>query len=536
MRNRRMLQMIVVLTLTTGLIAGNDEDSITLNRECPNDIVDDGATGESSSCPSPSAFANKIRVPDSCRTVIAPIGTDDWRVFSLVDAKMGTPVVPYGDIVLQLPDVDLSVAATHFSKYVWPGQETGGQYEGYRHVESIVPGIGMMARFSDKKLANLLPFVPRVDEAGLTRQQSPGAGAITHYNNYTLFYSKKINAGDELLLPSSLRKQQLKEVVSSDTETSSPTMFELLQSGYCLDNLRPRKSRITHAGRGAFATRQLEEGTIVAPVPVLPITRSALETTDSHQLLLNYCFGHKKSSTLLYPYGPWVNLVNHYTEPNVKLQWKNGQIPLMTSENIEQGSVFMMELIAIRDIQAGEEVYLDYGRAWEEAWFQHTQKWKPTREHYSPGYVIDDTIRLLRTETEQKDHPYPYNVQTSCFYRYSDRTDEEKKPDKTSDKLRSFKWKATKGLFDLKHLRPCQVLKRKEDAKGRSAYAVRMFNRPGLDEMEQIPENDMHFVTNVPRNAVRLTDKPGSTDQHLPGAFRHEITLNEELFPDSWKQ
>jgi hypothetical protein len=540
MRPMSLLQLILILSLSAGLVASNDEDG-TPNQECTNDTLDDGA--DESSCPSPSAVTTKVRVPDSCRTVLAPVATDNWRVFSLVDGKQGTPVVLFGDVVIQLSDPDVNVAATHLSKFVWPGQETGGQYEGYRQVDSLVPGIGMLARSSDKRNANLLPFVPRIDEGGLTRQQSPGAGAITHYHNYTLFYSKEVHAGDELLLSSSLRRQPPENISSAEEkgEISTPTIFELLQSGYCLDNLRPKKSKIKHTGRGAFTTRQLEEGMIVAPVPVLPISRASLQTkssdgTSSHQLLLNYCFGHINSSTLLYPYGPWVNLVNHYTEPNVKLQWPNGQIPSTTVENIDEGFSFMMELVAIKDIQAGEEIYMDYGRSWEEAWFQHVQQWKPDEEQYSPAYVIDDTIRLLRTEAEQKDHPYPQNVETSCFYRYSDRTDEEKdrKENSANDKVMSFKWKATKGLFDLKNLRPCNVLKRKEDAKGRSVYAVRMFNRPGLDETELIPKGEMHLVTHVPRNAVRFTDKPGSTDQHLPGAFRHEINLKNDVFPEAW--
>lgn len=530
MRPPSLLVVVLMWSLHIGLVASND-DNIVQNQDCPNDTPHDGAPG--SSCPSPSAATTKVRVPDSCLTVLAPAGTSGWGVFSLVDRKRGTPVVPYGDVIIQLSDVDTSnLAATHISSFLWPGQETGGQYEGYQQVDSLVPGIGMMARNSDKQHSNLLPFVPRVDEGGLTRQQSPGAGAITHYHNYTIFYSKEIEAGDELVLPSSL-KWNSKEIVSSADEAverQSPTMFELLQSGYCLDNLQPRKSRIKHAGRGAFATRQLEEGMIIAPVPVLPISRAALQSKSSQQLLLNYCFGRVDTSTLLYPYGPWVNLINHYTEPNVKLRWANDQMPSTNGEE----EVRMMELVAIKDIQAGDEIYMDYGRTWEEAWFQHLQQWKPDEEQYSPGYVIDDTIRLLRTEVEQKDHPYPENVETSCFYRYSDRSDSEKHREGSSDKIITFKWKATKGLFELKNLRPCQVLKRKEDAKGRSAYAVRMFNRAGLDEIELIPEGEMHLVTNVPRNAVRFTDKPGSTDQHLLGAFRHEIVLNNDLFPERW--
>lgn len=191
----------------------------------------------------------------------------------------------------------------------------------------------------------------------------------------------------------------------------------------------------------------------------------------------------------------------------------------------------MMELVATKPIEAGEELYLDYGRSWEEAWLQHRQSWQLITEHYAPGYVADDTIRLLRTESEQNHHPHPKNVDTSCFYRYSDRTQEEIATAKkaSSDKVQTFQWKATKGIYDPKYLRPCKVLQRKETANGRSAYAVRMYNRPGLDEAERIPKGEMHLVTHIPRNAIQLTDKPGTTDQHLPAAFRHEIHLPDDI-------
>jgi hypothetical protein len=149
---------------------------------------------------------------------------------------------------------------------------------------------------------------------------------------------------------------------------------------------------------------------------------------------------------------------------------------------------------------------------------------------------MDDAIRLLRTEKEQKEHPYPDNVLTSCFYRYSDRSRDEKtlhQPE-SSNAVTSFQWKFTRGLYDLKHLRPCQVLRRNEDAKGRSAYAVRMWNRPGLAAQEEIPKGELHIVTHIPRSAMRFTDKAGTTDPHLPSAFRHDIGLGDDLFPETW--
>lgn len=493
------------------------------------------------------ALVKSPRVPDTCTLVYAPVTVSseitEWGVFSLTDRSKGTPVWNYGDIVIQVTDANQELQESVMHHFAWSGQETGGQYEGRESVDSIVPGLGMMTRLAvGSTNSNLLPLAPRVDEGGLTRFDSPGAGAITHYHNYTWFIRNPVDAGAELQMSASLRFSGVPQGDEASI-TSPPTVDALFSTGYCLDNIRPRKSRIKEAGRGAYATRDLPAGTIIAPVPVLPISSSALETkpfkgTTAQQLLRNYCLGNANSTTLLYPFGPFVNLINHYTRPNVKFQWSE-QSKVYLSEPIavkNPPSHLMMELVATQDIQAGEELYLDYGTSWEEAWYQHTLGWKAADFHYTPSYVMDDAIRLLRTQQEQKEHEYPDNVFTSCFYRYSDREESEKALSQSisADKVNSFQWKMTKGLYDLKNLRPCQVLRRAEDNKGRSAYAVRMLNRPGLPEEEIIPSGTLHIVTHVPRQAVRFSDKAGTTDQHMAGVFRHEIGLDDNVFPLAW--
>lgn len=481
-------------------------------------------------------------IPDGCTLAYAPISESEWGIFSLIDRSKGAPIWGYGDIVIQVPDASPELEQS-LRRFAWNGQETGGQYEGQETVHSLVPGLGMMTRVAAQS-SNLLPFVPRVDEGGLTRFDSPGAGAISHYHNYTWFVRSPVSAGEELQMERSLRLVEI-DSNKDDAELSSRTMM-MPASGYCLDNIRPRTSRTKEAGRGAFATRAMPAGTIIAPVPVLPISSSSLDIKKSsgdgdsktkQQLLRNYCLGNSNSTILLYPFGPMINLINHFNRPNVKFQWsKHSQSHLSKPLNLKDPPFLLMELVATRDISEGEELYLDYGRAWEDAWWQHVQSWKAADMHYSPSYVMDDAIRLLRTQQEQKDHEYPSNVFTSCFYRFSDRETSERALSQSvsADKVTSFRWKLTKGLYDLKNLRPCEVLRRVEDNKGRSAYAVRILNRPGLPEEEIIPKGSLHIVTHIPRQAIRFSDTPGTTDQHLADAFRKEIGLGDDIFPKEW--
>eukprot|EP00980_Cylindrotheca_fusiformis_P003665 scaffold818_cov136-Cylindrotheca_fusiformis.AAC.31 len=98
------------------------------------------------------------------------------------------------------------------------------------------------------------------------------------------------------------------------------TLEWLAEHGKCVDHISHGKSTIEGAGHGAFAKRDLPEGTIITGSPLhhIPFKESFMpmhqafhhdETADTkekedvvgYQLLMNYCFGHLESSLLLCP-------------------------------------------------------------------------------------------------------------------------------------------------------------------------------------------------------------------------------------------
>ena len=361
----------------------------------------------------------------------------------------------------------------------------------------------------------------------------------------------------------------------------------LRDHGMCLDGLVPGKATAADAGRGAFASRSFSKGEVVAPVPVaqIPGGRAALRTVRARsggggggsrdivergtQLLLNYCYGHPRSSVLLFPYGAAVNLVNHggagagiapggMANANAALRWSNstmhrGKDWPATADPAELArgggkAGLMLELVALRDIGRGEEVLMDYGDRWERAWERHQAGWTPAPDapSYTPSYVMDDVAQVVRTEDEQRDFPYGDNLITSCFYRYSDHASAaragggEGPPPASAQagdrvETTAVRWEMTRGIFDLNHLRPCSIMRRHQTPDGRHhLYTVLIRNRYGLGKEERIPRGAMHVVNHVPRHAIRFSDKLYTTDQHLPSAFRHEIALPEGTFPEAW--
>lgn len=153
----------------------------------------------------------------------------------------------------------------------------------------------------------------------------------------------------------------------------------LKEHGRCMDNIRPGNSTIKQAGRGAFASRFIPEGGLVAPGPLLHIAnRTALNVyaegedfqrdTSQHvsmQLILNYCFGHKDSTVILCPYTSPSAYINHSSKsPNAKVVWAKDDTPNHNPGWLEDSVKYLkkqeqiglsIDFIAIRDIQPGEE-------------------------------------------------------------------------------------------------------------------------------------------------------------------------------------
>ena len=149
----------------------------------------------------------------------------------------------------------------------------------------------------------------------------------------------------------------------------------LEENGMCLDNMEVKDAG--EKGKGAFATRFLPQGSLVAPAPVIHLSREhmTLEWKEAYdvrrpsatrlmwegdQMLLNYCYGNPMTSLLFFPYSPAVNLINHGQPANVAIRWSNHSKTEMmdwtTDEVLAQNEKagLMMEIYALRDIQPGK--------------------------------------------------------------------------------------------------------------------------------------------------------------------------------------
>lgn len=337
-----------------------------------------------------------------------------------------------------------------------------------------------------------------------------------------------------------------------DTQIKSLEWLET--NGRCIDHLHAKTSTLSSffdfdidVGRGAFASRPLQKGQIVLTTPLAPIldpneldfnvsqfanidsTGESNESRKRKQLLFNYCFGHPQSSLLLFPYANMVNFINHAStrtlkhengnerkpSPNVKLQWSQSypmfdssylSKPLSEIKQIREPLLFM-DVVALRDLNPGEEIFMDYGINWEHAWNQHVNEFPNTppmnttsaMEHTSHLHLNEImkqnsnmSFPTLSEQQQDSQLKFPKNVMTVCFVsehlvlisqaeqqrkleeqqqerqmKTMQQQKESKKEKYSEEQLNktslspSIDWNRVNESFDGDSLRPCEIMERR---------------------------------------------------------------------------
>lgn len=303
----------------------------------------------------------------------------------------------------------------------------------------------------------------------------------------------------------------------------------LQEHGKCQDHLKPGRSTITQAGRGAFAARPLKKGTVVGYAPLIHIGKSreilevkyqtGLENYTIEDMIINYSFGHPNSTVLLTPYGAVVNYINHHRErANVRVQWPAKELvahkpdwlnkDLEFLSNVHEKIGLSFDYVALRDIEEGEEVFMDYGDDWIAAWEAHVANWKPVANAQFYVHSSEWNEPGLRTLEEVSYHPYPPNLLTLC--RESYRRDGNR-----------FVYTTPLRLHTTRH--HCDVLERSATAP--YMYTVKLYSADS---------NDSVIIEEVTDEGVELVDKLKTADWHMPNGFRHPIGIPDDIMPSLW--
>jgi SET domain. len=299
------------------------------------------------------------------------------------------------------------------------------------------------------------------------------------------------------------------------------------------------------------------------------------------QLLVNYCMSHEETSMYLCPQSNAI-LLNHcstrksyggdcerYNQAldvnargaNAELRWAIDWDPDTREwlnftmdemkEQVKNGKRGLsLEVVATRDIHPGDEVFLDYGKGWEEDWEEHVENFVPpnSRVSHDGEYVPikelnNDLENNIRTIEELQNNPYPDNANLACIYWPAE--EEEVVDDKSAiiDKKGSGRdWQTDGSMYHEKHpdyetyglLWKCHVVEKipsRED--GSIHYTVEIYSTDGMTVWAA--NEKQRILTNYPLKSMQFVPSKYSSDQHLLGAFRSYIRIPDELFPNQWR-
>lgn len=300
------------------------------------------------------------------------------------------------------------------------------KYLSTHRLDLVIPGLSSLLGCSDE-FANVI-LSRNTTDIGLSIT-SPSAGSFSHVYQDSVRAAYDLWAGEELVFPCPAHTHgHFKEeflLPSAATRNvfslqgRDPLWLDESQHSICIDNLidEPTTAVSQNVGRGAFAKRGVGAGDVLTTSPVILVDRSQMQIMEhisadqsdlpsavlqqgvefldkllGYQLWTNYCFGRPESTIMLFPTSPLVNAIHHSPskeEANVMVRWKSGSPT--TTELLKQtahealaipaSNDVLIEYVAIRDIQPGDEIFLNYGDEWEAAWQQHVESWDPLVSH-----------------------------------------------------------------------------------------------------------------------------------------------------------
>ena len=376
------------------------------------------------------------------------------------------------------------------------------------------------------------------------------------------------------LLPNNWRHLKKVQEAGGTFEYRFPDMVKspawLEKNGLCVDNLEMKASTIAGAGRGAFARRPLQENEVISPIPTTIIgDASLLDMYDvipgggtdpmgrplpagnyynytqprGQQIALNYCYGHPESSLLLLPLAPMVNYINHadgedgLPEANAVLRWAEHEKIMndyATQDNLVQdvtnhrSHLVTLELVALRDIAVGEEIFIDYGPDWSDAWTDYTSRASMAQPGATWPLKAEDLRQVFDhkpfpVRVTDENNPYPSGVVTACFMTLDQMPDGVPHYNAAGEDL--YQWKGDASNVKGADLTYCDLIDRTETPEGSWNYTVRT----------RYQEDTFIEVLHVPHDAVTVVDLPYHSDIHHPEAFRFPIGIPDEIWPQHWR-
>lgn len=224
-----------------------------------------------------------------------------------------------------------------------------------------------------------------------------------------------IQKGDPIFLEC---RPEMKDSADKTPAENFPRIdSSLLETLPCVNPLQVKESKIH--GRGVFSRESFTKDQVIAVSEVIHIHRTELinATSGEPEKLINHCIGNSKTDLLLLPTLSGLTALNHGDESNIRLvvesHRENGDDFTPFQESTEQwfalkefASGLEIQMIAIRDINQGDELIVDYGTEWKEAFAKAAKDpKKPFRAPLTPDDFYPDDWLAKETLMDLQNMP-----------------------------------------------------------------------------------------------------------------------------------
>lgn len=202
----------------------------------------------------------------------------------------------------------------------------------------------------------------------------------------------------------------------------------------------------------------------------------------------------------------------------------------------------VMEIVALQDIEEGEEITIDYGSSWKEAWQKHTERFEKKVadgeiESVWPTRASDLNVLLesepIRTQDEQEVDPYPEGVIVKAFAITDEEEEDDEEEDDDGDGTEAdpfhFFELADRTLYTGTQLVEPIILKREDPQEEDGEYTY-------LIKYPDVAGGGFVYMSGVPQHAFMFVDEPNTGDQFVTEPFRHYIEIPDDIFPaGAWR-
>jgi hypothetical protein len=192
----------------------------------------------------------------------------------------------------------------------------------------------------------------------------------------------------------------------------------------------------------------------------------------------------------------------------------------------------VMDVVAIRDIEPDQEVFIDYGLEWETAWKEHVSNWRSPCQTGKRKLSMSAIIDMNNDKHNSSHHEWSIDHFVVCS-RAGNSTDFETI---YISNISTSLWKGKLVTKEYEGINvgdegfvyasygnrrhPCKIRNRADSP---NFEAILFFSSFAIEIHRNMSEGNIEFIP-----------KPYRSDMHLPESFRHEINIPDDIFPSHW--